>query len=150
MNIEDWDEVFRKAEAMCAETGEDTYSYLVNRRGGIIYMFCGNHFYFPDDRNYYSEDELLYVRRVNGSLLKSFVSGYIEQYVRAPGIFSDYLKIRNDSKYLASEAKAIRDAMRQGKMEIILGRLLQRINQGRERVYTMEEAAAMLGIKEEE
>lgn len=146
---EDWDEVFMKAEAMCTEAGEDTYSYLVNRRGGIIYMFCGNHFYFPDNRNYYSEDELLYVRRVKGSLLKSFVSGYIERYVRSPGVFSEYLTIRN-SKYLASEAKAIRDAMRQGKMEIILGRLLQRINQGRERVYTMEEARAILGLKEEE
>ena len=134
--MEDWDEVFRKAEAVCAETGEDTYSYLVNRGGGIIYMFRGRRPIFPD-RNYYSTELLLYVKRARGHLMKAFVSGCIERYVRGSFAFAAPGSV-------ASRKKRLWGANKISKIEVIIGRLLKRVRS--ERTYTMREAETILGL----
>jgi len=136
---EDWDEVFRTVEDGFTE--EDEYAYLVNRNGEIIYMFCGRHLYFPDSRNYYSTEPLLYAKRARGHLMKAFVTGYIERYIRGSFAFPA-------PGSLASRRKRLYDTNKMGKIDVIIGRLLQRVR--REKTYTMEEAKAILGLKEEE
>lgn len=140
MNMEDWDEVFRKVEEGLSDEDEDAHAYLVSRSGEIIYMFCGRLLYFPD-RNHYSTEPLLYVKRVKGHVMKAFVNGYIERYVRGSFAFPP-------SGSLASRKKRLLSTKKMGKIDVIIGRLLQKVR--RERIYTMEEAEAILGRRNEE
>lgn len=137
--MEVWDEVFSGIENTLGE--DDTYAYIVSNSGKIIYMFSDKHLRFPNDRSYYSAETLLYVKRSRGHLMKAFVSGYIERYVRGSFAFPE-------QGSQASRRKRLYDANKMGKIDVIMGRLLQKVR--RERTYTTEEVKAILGLKEDE